>query len=200
MTASMFSANDARAIGNWRDVEIAVAPRDAVTAQVEIAVAGMFTHELAADAPAGGLLDLDTAMGGAVTRLRSDGIFRAAPGEVLALSHVVPPVKASTVLLVGMGDPAAWKSATLHGAVSAGAAEVLRHDATSACFAPGLLDSGIHTVDPDAVAAQMLGGLLHGLTASPDTSLKFWIFCTEAAHIESTHAAFAKAFAALPNA
>ncbi|AOH85154.1 hypothetical protein AWL63_15495 [Sphingomonas panacis] len=200
MTASTFSANDARAIGNWRGVEIAVAPRDAVTAQVEIAAAGMFTHELAADGPAGGLLDLDTAMGGAVTRLRSDGIFRAAPGEVLALSHVVPPVKASTVLLVGMGDPAAWEATTLHGAVSAAAAEVLRRDAASACFAPSLLDSGIHTVDPDAVAAQMLGGLLRGLAASPDTSLNVWIFCTGLAHIESTRAAFAKAFAALPSA
>lgn len=197
MTASLFAANDARAIGIWRGVEIAVAPRDAVTADVEIAIAAMFTHELAADGPVGGLLDLDTAMGGAVTRLRSDGIFGAAPGEVLALSHVVPPVKAATVLLVGMGDPNVWKSATLQTALSAAAAEVQRREAVSACFAPSLLDSGIHTVDSDAVAAQMLGGLLDGLSESREPSVKAWIFCTGAAHIESTHAAFAKAFAAL---
>jgi len=200
MTASILSANDARAIGTWRGIKIAVAPRDAVTAQVEIAVAGMFTRELTADGPVGGLLDLDIAMGGAATRLRSDGIFRAAPGEMLTLSHVVPPVKATTVLLVGLGDPAAWHPATLHTAVSAAAAEVQRHTAASACIAPSLLDSGVHTVDPDGVAAQMLGGLLNGLAASEETALKVWIFCTGAAHIDSTFAAFAGTFAALPKA
>ena len=195
MTPSLLTANDALPVGTCGNIQIAVAPRDAVTAEVEVAMAGMFTRELGLSGPAGGLLHLDGAMGNAATRLRSDGIFRAAPGELMALSPTAPPIKASTILLVGLGDPDVWTPETLEVALNAAAADVQRRGAASASFAPSLLDSGVHSGDPEAIAAQMLSGLLRGISVPEDARPMLWLFCTGAAHLAATHAAFQSAFA-----
>lgn len=192
------SSNDAMPIGEWAGVGIAVAPTDAVTAAVDLAAAGVFTHELSPDGAVGGLRHLDKAVGGAVMRLRGDGVFSAAPGEILALSTPRLPVAASTILLVGMGDPESWSPAVLETAMSAATSEALRRGAVSASFAPSLLDSGIAVVDSAGVAMAMLRGLLAALNAYPVRfDLKLWIFCTGAAHLTATHAAFARAYADL---
>ncbi|SDA36078.1 hypothetical protein [Sphingomonas sp. NFR15] len=47
MTATLLATNDALLVGVHRDLQIAVGPRDSVTADVEVAVVGMFTRELA---------------------------------------------------------------------------------------------------------------------------------------------------------
>jgi hypothetical protein len=195
MMPSLMAANDALPVGTCGNLQIAVAPRDAVTAEVEVAMAGMFTHELGSDGLTGGLLHLDGAMGNAATRLRSDGIFRPAPGELLALSPTAPPIKASTILLVGMGDPDAWTPAALSVALNAAAADVQRRAVVSASFAPSLLDSGVHAGDPEAIAVQMLNGLLRGISVPEDAPPMLWLFCTGAAHLAATHAAFRSAFA-----
>jgi hypothetical protein len=85
--------------------------------------------------------------------------------------------------------------------MSAATSEALRRGAVSASFAPSLLDSGIAVVDSAGVAMAMLRGLLAALNAYPVRfDLKLWIFCTGAAHLTATHAAFVRAYADLARA
>ena len=156
-------ADDAATIGIWRGVRIDVAPRDAVSVEVAVASAGVFTREIGSARPNGGLGNLDAALGGAITRLRADGIFRAEMGEVLTLSDPARPIQATTVLAIGLGDPAVWTPATMHTAVATAVRETIRIEAASAAFAPGLLDSGL---DPDTLGGTpdaMLAGLFEAL-------------------------------------
>lgn len=195
------SSHNGVPIGAWAGVGIAVAPVDAVTAAVDLAAAGVFMHELSPDGAVGGLRHLDQAVGGAVMRLRGDGVFGAVPGEILALSTPRAPVVASTVLLVGMGDPQQWAPAILETAMIAAANEALRRGAVSASFAPSLLDSGIVVSDPTEVALAMLKGLLAALDAYPQRiDLKHWVFCTGASHLTDTQAAFIQAYTDLTRA
>ncbi|WP_404366593.1 M17 family peptidase N-terminal domain-containing protein [Sphingomonas sp. MMS24-J45] len=188
----------AKVIGQWGDVRIEVAPHDAVTVGAALAIVGVFTREAAGNGPGGGLKHLDTALNGALLRLRSDGIFGAAPGELLTLTAVSPPIQAHDVIAVGLGDPDAFTPAGLRLAVSAAAQEAIRLAAPSAAFAPSLLDSGIdRTLLPGAESA-MLGGLIDALaTRSHDVALSCWIFCAGAEHLDAVAAAFRDALLTL---
>lgn len=191
-------ADDAVTIGRWRGVRIDVAPRDAVSAEVAVAIAGVFSYEIGRNKPGGGLGNLDTALGGAITRLRADGIFRAEPGEVMTLSAPARPIQAATVLAIGLGNPAAWTPAVMRQAVATAARETIRLDAESAAFAPSLLDSGLH---PDGLAGTpeaMLTGLFDALpddrhAARPGT-LSRWLFCVGAARFEAVAEVFRDSF------
>lgn len=177
--------DDAATIGVWRGVRIDVAPRDAVSVEVMVASAGVFTHEIGRTRPDGGLGNLDAALGGAITRLRADGIFRADMGDVLTLSAPARPIHATTVLAVGLGDPAAWTPATMRQAVSTAAREAIRIEATSAAFAPSLLDSGL---DPDGLVGTpdaMLAGLFEALSDASARTLSRWVFCVGAGRFET---------------
>jgi hypothetical protein len=186
--------DDAATIGVWRGVRIDVAPRDAVSVEVMVASAGVFTHETGRARPGGGLGNLDAALGGAITRLRADGIFRADMGDVLTLSAPAPPIQANTVLAIGLGDPAVWTPATMRQAVATAACETIRIEATSAAFAPSLLDSG-H--DPGGLAGTpdaMLAGLLDALSDVPTPTLSRWVFCVGAGRFETVVEVFRASF------
>lgn len=178
-------ADDAATIGTWRNVRVDVAPRDAVSAEVAVAIAGVFSHERGLSKPGGGLGNLDAALGGAIMRLRTDGIFRAAPGDVLTLSAPSRPIHAHTVLAIGLGDPAAWTPDTMHRAVATAVRETIRLDAASAAFAPSLLDSGL---DADGLAGTpeaMLAGLFEALADKRPATLSRWLFCVGAARFDT---------------
>ncbi|KQO08956.1 M17 family peptidase N-terminal domain-containing protein [Sphingomonas sp. Leaf242] len=186
--------DDAATIGTWRGVRIDVAPRDAVSVEVMVASAGVFAHEIGRTRPGGGLGNLDTALGGAITRLRADGIFRAETGNVLTLSAPARPIHATTVLAIGLGDPAAWTPATMRQAVSTAARETIRIEAVSAAFAPSLLDSGL---DPDSLAGTpdaMLAGLFDALSDAPARMLSRWVFCVGAGRFETMAEVFRASF------
>jgi hypothetical protein len=189
-------ANDAATIGSWHGVRIEIAPRDAVSVSVAVACAGVFSHEIGREGPVGGLGNLNAALGGAIVRLRADGIFRAASCEVLTLSAPAPPIHASTVLAIGLGDPDAWTPAVMRSAVVAAVRETLRIDAPSAAFAPSLLDSGL---DPDRLAGTpetMLAGLFDALPrdrSQPET-LSRWVFCVGAVHFDAMVLTFREAY------
>jgi len=186
--------DDAATIGTWRGVRIDVAPRDAVSVEVMVASAGVFAHEIGRTRPGGGLGNLDTALGGAITRLRADGIFRAETGDVLTLSAPARPIHATTVLAIGLGDPAAWTPATMRQAVSTAARETIRIEAVSAAFAPSLLDSGL---DPDSLAGTpdaMLAGLFDALSDAPARMLSRWVFCVGAGRFETMAEVFRASF------
>ena len=186
--------DDAATIGTWRGVRIDVAPRDAVSVEVMVASAGVFAHEIGRTRPGGGLGNLDTALSGAITRLRADGIFRAETGDVLTLSAPARPIHATTVLAIGLGDPAVWTPETIRQAVSTAARETIRIEATSAAFAPSLLDSGL---DPDGLAGTpdaMLAGLFDALSDAPARMLSRWVFCVGAGRFETVVEVFRASF------
>jgi hypothetical protein len=116
------SAGGCIEIGQWRGVSIAVAAHDAVSVDVDLSIAAMFAHEIDATRPMGGLLHLDEALGGALLRLRADGIFSAAAGELPSLSSPLPPVRAATVLTVGLGDIQSWSPPAMRIALAVAAA------------------------------------------------------------------------------
>ena len=193
-------ANDAATIGSWHGVRIEIAPRDAVSVSVAVACAGVFSRETGREigraGPVGGLGNLNAALGGAIVRLRADGIFRAESCEVLTLSAPAPPIQASTVLAIGLGDPDAWTPAIMRSAVAAAVRETLRIDAASAAFAPSLLDSGL---DPDRLAGTpeaMLAGLFDALPRDrpQPEALARWVFCVGAVHFDAMVLTFRAAY------
>lgn len=199
-------ADDAVTIGTWARVRIDVAPRDAVSAEVSVAIAGVFSCEIGRNTPGGGLGNLDAALGGAITRLRADGIFRAEPGDVLTLSAPARPIHAATVLAIGLGNPAAWTPAVMRQAVATVAREVIRLDASSAAFAPSLLDSGLAPDRLDGTPEAMLEGLFDALPGGRRDDLRGeqgddrsgalsrWLFCVGAARFEAAADVFRDAF------
>ncbi len=188
--------DDAATIGTWHGVRVDVAPRDAVSAEVAVASAGVFMREIGRDRPVGGLGNLDAALGGAITRLRADGIFRAGLGEVLTLSAPAPPIHATTVLAIGLGDPAVWTPATMRHAVAAAVRETIRLDAVSAAFAPSLLDSGLAQDTLAGTPDAMLGGLFDALPRDrpPPATLRRWVFCAGAARFDAVVEVFRAAY------
>ena len=198
MPASNGRADDAATIGLCCGVRIEVAPRDAVSAEVSVASVGVFTHEIGQDrpggGPGGGLGHLDAALGGAITRLRADGIFRAGPGEVLTLSAPAPPIHAATILAIGLGDPTAWTPAAMRPAVATAVRETIRLDAASAAFAPSLLDSGLLPTMLDGTPEAMLAGLFDALADRRPATLSRWVFCVGGARFDDRVDAFRAAF------
>ena len=190
-------ADTAVTIGVWGGVSIELAPRDAVSADVAVAIAGVFAREIGRDKPGGGLGNLDAALGGAITRLRADGIFRAGVGDVLTLSAPARPIHARTVLAIGLGDPAVWTPAVMRQAVATAVRETIRRDAVSAAFAPSLLDSGLAPDSVKGTPDAMLAGLIDALADDRTSTLSRWMFCVGAARFDGMVDVFRAAFGRL---
>jgi hypothetical protein len=186
--------DNAARIGVCQGVRIDVAPRDAVSVEVALASAGVFTREIGRTQPGGGLGNLDAALGGAITRLRADGIFRADMGDVLTLSAPARPIHATTVLAIGLGDPAAWTPGTMREAVATAVRETIRLEAVSAAFAPSLLDSGLDPDDVGGTPDAMLAGLVDALHDGPPMMLSRWVFCVGAGRFDAMVDIFRTAF------
>ena len=133
-------------------------------ADVDVSIACMFEHELGGGM-AGGLLALDQALGGHLSRLRAAGAFRAQPLETLLITTPPPAVVPRAVLVIGMGDPALLDGEMLRRACRVAMREAIRFGAVSMAFAPSVLDAG-HT-DNAALDMQnvMLDGMLGALRA-----------------------------------
>ena len=192
-------------IGACDGVEFDVVAWGPAHAAVDFSVACMFEHELGAGM-AGGLLALDTALGGQLSRLRAAGAFRAQPLETLLITSPPPGVVPRAVLVIGMGDPALLDGEMLRRACRVAMREAIRHGAASMAFAPSVLDAG-HT-DNAALDMQtvMLDGMLGalraehmlahaGLAAAP--LLRHCTFDVGAPRAQAAGRAFAEAFARL---
>jgi len=134
-------------------------------ADVDFSVACMFEHEMG-DAPlAGGLLELDRALGNQLTRLRTDGAFRAQPMETLLITSPPSGVVPRALLLLGLGDPASLDGDLLRRATRVAMREAIRYRAGSMAFAPSVLDGG-HTDNAHLdMEEMMLDGMLGALHA-----------------------------------
>jgi hypothetical protein len=174
-------------------------------ADVDFSVACMFEHELG-DGMAGGLLALDQALGGHLSRLRTADAFRAQPLETLLITLPPPAVVPRAVLVVGMGDPAQLDGEMLRRACRVALREAIRYGAVSMAFAPSVLDAG-HT-DNAALDMQhvMLDGMLGALRAehmlaeaglARVPALRHCTFDVGAPRAQAAGRAFAEAFVKL---
>jgi Cytosol aminopeptidase family, N-terminal domain len=166
MNTSGHPASPARLpIGSADGVTFDVVAWGPARADVDISIACMFEHEVAGAAMTGGLLALDEALGGQLSRLRAAGAFRAQRMETLLVTSPPPAIAARAVLVIGLGDPAALDGETLRRATRVAMREAIRFGARSMAFAPSVLDAG-HT-DNAALDMQtvMLDGMLGALRA-----------------------------------
>lgn len=182
-------------IGALGGVQLFVAPVDAVTADVALAIVGMFTHEMHENGLVGGLNHLDEALCGAMTRLRSDGVFVGALGELLILSAPAPPIRATHVLALGLGDPALWTPGRMEQAVTAAALEAVRLRARSIAFSCSLLDSGLPAKQIGPTPAAMMRALRAVFTSKrAPNPIELWTFCAGADVLDHAVIAFREAF------
>lgn len=175
-------------------------------ADVDVSVACMFEHEVGDAGISGGLLGLDQALGGYLSRSRGDGAFRAQEMETLLITLPPPGIAPRALLVIGMGDPATLDGERLRRATRVAMREAIRHGAQSMAFAPSVLDAG-HT-DNAALDMQtvMLDGMLSALRAelalaaaglAPPPSLKHCIFDVGAPRAAAAAQAFGAAFQSL---
>ena len=130
-------------IGSYRTVQLEVAVWDGVTAEVDLSVACLFEREPDGVKLGGGARHLDEALGGALTRLRRQGRFRARVAQTLVVRPAPGRVSAPRILVVGLGNPSIW-CPDISGRASAAATDwAIRTGAHSVAFAPSLLDAGI---------------------------------------------------------
>ena len=173
-------------------------------ADVDISVACMFEHEVGGAPIAGGLLGLDQALGGHLTRMRADGVFRAQPMETMLITSPPPGMLPRALLVIGLGDPATLDAERLRQPPRVAMREAIRHGARTMAFAPSVLDAG-HTdnaaLDMPAVMLDgMLGALgaelaLAGAGLAQSPALTRCTFDVGAARLAGAAQAFAAAFA-----
>lgn len=172
-------------------------------ADVDFSVACMFEHELGNAAIAGGLLQLDQALGGQLTRLRAEGAFRAQEMETLLITLPPPGLVPRAVLVIGLGDPATLDGDRLQRATRVAMREAIRHGAQSMAFAPSVLDAG-HTDNAAlAMPTVMLDGMRTALRSelalaaaglAPPPALKHCTFDVGAARFHAASHEFSDAF------
>lgn len=175
-------------------------------ANVDFSVACMFEHEMGHAGMTGGLLALDTALGGHLSQVRAAGVFRAQPMETLLVASPRPGLAARTVLVIGLGDPVTLDGERLQRACCVAMREAICHGARTMAFAPSVLDAG--HLDNAALNMQevMLAGMLEalrakqmlaaaGLTAAP--MLRHCTFDVGAPRAAAAAQAFVAAFARL---
>ena len=191
-------------IGHADGVDFDVVAWGPAQADVDFSVACMFEHELDGTPVAGGLLGLDTALGGQLTALRASGAFRAQSMETLLISLPPAAIAARAVLVIGLGAPETLDSDRLRRATRVAMREAIRHGARSLAFAPSVLGGGPTDNAGLDMPRMMLDGMLSALRAehalaaaglAPPPSVQHCTFDVGAPRLHSSGAAFAAAFA-----
>ncbi len=192
-------------IGSRLGITFDVAAQSPDDAHVDLSVACMFEHEAAGASLSGGLLQLDAALGGALTSARASGSFRGHLLDSLLVTSPPSPVQAQAILVVGLGDPQTLDADALSRACAFAVTQAERMRAVSAAFAPNLLDAGIRLPADFSAARHMLSGAFSALALSDrletaklavPSLLRHWSFDAGAAHFDAVADEFANAFAA----
>lgn len=203
MTDTLHAQAERLPIGHVDGVDFDVVAWGPAQADVDFSVACMFEHELDGAPIAGGLLGLDTALGGKLTALRASGDFLAQPMETLLISLPPATLPARAVLVIGLGQPETLDSDRMRRATRVAMREAIRHGARSMAFAPSVLDGG-HTDNagldmPRVMMQGMLGALRaeHALAQAglaPPPSLVQCTFDVGAPRLHNASQAFIAAF------
>lgn len=121
----------AQTLGERRGVQFRVAQIDVVSEDVDLLVVGMFEHG-GSNRPTGGANQLDTVLHGTLRRLREGGIFKGTIGETLMLSTPPPPIKARSLMLIGMGGSTPYPHSSIGVLTELAMRTALRMEARSA--------------------------------------------------------------------
>jgi hypothetical protein len=186
-----------RSIGSWRGTRIEVAAGHVAQIPATLAIAGMFAREPEGTTLSGGLRHLDEALGGAICRMRSDGIFDGRIGETLVLSAPPPPVRANSILIIGLGEPGDWLPDVMRHVVELAARRAIQLAASSVAFASGLLDGGMSVDILLGTEMAMMSGLRNELGAAALPQPERWVFCAPAQQFDVAVRNFALAFEGL---
>lgn len=166
MSAADHSIPHARLpIGTAGNVTFDVVAWGPAQADVDLSIACMFEHEMGDAGMSGGLLALDEALGGHLSRLRAIGAFRAQPLETLLVTTPPRGMAPRAVLVIGLGKPETLDGELLRRATRVAMREAIRFGATSMAFAPSVLDAGHTDNAPLHMQDVMLDGMLSALSA-----------------------------------
>jgi hypothetical protein len=181
-------------IGSWRGTRIDIVGDHIANIPAMLSIAGMFAREADGMTIVGGLSHLDDALGGAVRRMRSDGIFEGRLGETMVLSAPPLPVRADAILMIGLGDPTEWSPEVMRSVVAVAARRAMQLAVSSVAFAPGLHDSGLRGRKVLGAEMAMLTGLCGEIEVAAGKPPEQWVFCAHPAHFEVTTRDFTLAF------
>jgi hypothetical protein len=164
----------------------------------------MFEHEAEGFAIAGGLLSFNQAVGGALTRLRDEAVFRGQEMETLYLANLPGNVPPRSAMVIGLGDPDSINVLRLERAGRIALREAVRLGARTVALAPDILDAGI--VGLKDVGTALLTGVagayhaevrLADLGLSPVPSVRSWTFNVGLKHLDSAEAEYKATFQSL---
>lgn len=186
----------AQPIGRYFDVDLDILAGDLSTIEADLAIVGICSCNPIGAGLANAVDGLDRAMHGAITRLRTDGIFSGKWGETLFLSSPPAPIAASGVLLLGLGPTGRSIASHTRRAIRTAAGQAARLSSVHAAFAPARLETGSGRFNADASARAMLRGVLDVLAAHPG-KLERWSFVAPQAEAEALARQFRMAFASV---
>jgi hypothetical protein len=193
-------------IGSYREVAIDIAGWDSTAATVDLSCACMFTHEAHGAKLGCGLAHLDQALGGTLTAMRRDGLFRAERGESLFLSTPAAGVAAKALLVIGLGAPEDWSPQVMESAVRQAVGTAFFRPIRSIALAASMLDGGLTPAETAGASLAMLRGLTGVLDAAAHLramnfveplTLTRWVFDVGVARFEAATAQFRSELAAL---
>lgn len=176
---------------------------DAVAAEVELSAACLFEHEAAGTMLKGGAKHLDDALGNALSSLHTSGRFPAKAGQSLLLDRPPPGIAGRALLVLGLGDPAAWTPVVSASAVALTLQCAIARKAANAAFAPSLLDAGVDgghggaALLPAAAAAIEAAHEAASMGLAEPLVLQRFIFDAGPAHLENALHRFRNALATL---
>nr|WP_315382219.1 M17 family peptidase N-terminal domain-containing protein [uncultured Sphingomonas sp.] len=151
------------AMGAWRGVSFAVAQIDVLAAEDDLLVVGMLEKDVVG-AHRGGADAVDHALHGTLFRLREGGIFTGGFGETLMLTRPAAPIRAATLMLIGMGTSLGTNPEAVGSLTGLAMRAALRIGATSVGCLLGWSELDL----PDALVAPSAAAMMRGALAAID--------------------------------
>jgi hypothetical protein len=165
-------------LGQCRGVRFKAAQIDVVAADVELLVVGMFKHDRV-NRPIGGANQLDTVLHGTLRRLREGGIFKGEIGETLVLATPAEPIKARSLMLIGMGSSMPSLRFSIGTLTELAMRTALRMEARSTACLLAWSEREIPSEAVELTATAMMEGALRAVGEAADAERRSemeWIF------------------------
>jgi len=184
-----------RTLGERRGIRFKAAQIDVVSEDVELLVVGMFEHG-GSNRQTGGANQLDEVLHGTLRRLREGGIFKGVIGETLTLSMPPPPIKARSLMLIGMGGDATSPHLPMDALTGLAMRAALRMGARSVGCCLAWSERDIPSDLVEKAAGSMMAGALRAIEEAPASGRQKrmdWIFDIRNGDANSTTEALCRA-------
>ena len=154
---------------------------------------------------AGGTEAVNEHFGGAIKKLRAEDLFRGELLETLVITPRNEQIPAKKLLMIGLGDPAAFELETMRSVGRVAMNEAIKLEVANFCFAPSLKDAGVASLPAADVSFVIAEGMMQALNAArilaareliPEVKVNEVIFLAGAAHLTESQAGLKKAMEA----